>query len=213
MRLRTSRWANLVVINLRFLIGFAFVPAALKKVLGQPFTDPTNHGLFHDFLHGFHATGGFYLFVGVMQLVAALLLCTQRYATLGALVALPIITAIAVFCWSTIGIKVTSIVATLMWLGTVGLLLWDRDKWRLVFARDDRATSATVTPITAPIALPLWEKCGAAIITLYLLSAFAYGGVYRPRGFEWSEPAFYVMPAVMLLPIITFAIDQRRAKR
>ena len=57
-RMRAARWCNLCVVNLRFLIGFAFVPAALKKVLGQPFTDPTNHGPFHDFLHGFYATGG-----------------------------------------------------------------------------------------------------------------------------------------------------------
>jgi hypothetical protein len=210
--LRSARWANVFVVNLRFLIGFAFVPAALKKVLGQPFTDATNTGPFHDFLHGFHATGGFYTFVGVMQLITAVLLCTQRFATVGALFALPILTAIGVFCWST-GVVFTSIIVTLMWAGTVGLLVWDHQKLRLVFARDDREASARALPITSRIDMRLWEKCGAAIITLYLGSALVRGGVYRPRGMEWSEPAFYVMPAVMLLPIITFVIDQRRARR
>lgn len=201
----------MAVVNLRFLIGFAFVPAALKKVMGQPFTDPTNHGPFHDFLHGFHATGGFYTFVGVMQMTAAVLLCTQRYATLGALIALPIISAISVFCWST-GVVFTSVIATLMWLGTVGLLVWDWQKLRLLFARDDRETTSIVAPVSGRIDMRLWEKCGAAIITLYLGSALVRGGVYRPRGMEWSEPAFYVMPAVMLLPIITWIYDQRRAR-
>ena len=209
--MRATRWCTVAVINLRFLIGFAFVPAALKKVLGQPFTDPTNRGPFHEFLHGFYATGAFYTFVGVMQMIAAVLLCTQRFATLGALIALPILSAIMVFCWST-GVVFTSFVVTLMTLGTVGLLAWDWHKLRLVLARDDRHSETTVAPITERIDMRLWEACGAAIITLYLGSALVRGGVYRPRGMEWSEPAFYVMPAVLLIPIVTFLVDQRKVR-
>lgn len=211
-RMRATRWCTVAVVNLRFLIGFAFVPAALKKVLGQPFTDPTNRGPFHEFLHGFYATGGFYTFVGVMQMIAAVLLCTQRFATLGALIALPILSAIMVFCWST-GVVFTSFVVTLMTLGTVGLLAWDWHKLRLVLARDDHPSETRVAPITKRIDMRLWEACGAAIITLYLGSALVRGGVYRPRGMEWSEPAFYVMPAVLLIPIVTFLVDQRRLRR
>lgn len=211
---RRVRWINVFVVILRILIGFAFVPAALKKVLDQPFTDPANSGPFHDFLHAFHATGWFYTFVGVMQLVAAALLCTQRFATVGAFVALPILTAITVFCWST-GVVPTASIATLMWLGTVGLVVWDLDKWRGVLARDGEP------PIIEPaspepaelIDLRLWAKCGGAILGLYLGSALLRGGVYRPRGIELGEPAFYVMPAVMLLPIVTLVIEQRRRSR
>ena len=159
-RARRVRWINVAVVNLRFLIGFAFVPAALKKVLDQPFTDPANHGRFHDFLHAFHATGGFYTFVGVMQLVAAVLLCTQRFATLGAFVALPILSAITVFCWST-GVYPTATVATLMWLGTVGLVIWDIDKWRGVVTREGTATAVSAEPL--PIDLKLWARCGWAV--------------------------------------------------
>ncbi|MGE0549912.1 MAG: hypothetical protein AB7O24_01285 [Kofleriaceae bacterium] len=210
-RARQLRWLNVAVVNLRFLIGFAFVPAALKKVLDQPFTDPANRGRFHDFLHAFHATGWFYAFVGIMQLTAAILLCTQRFATLGAVIALPILTAITAFCWST-QVYPTASIATLMWLGTIGLLVWDLEKWRTVLARDDRRSDVAITPIEAPIDLTLWARCGAAIIALYLGTALARGGVYRPRGIELGEPAFYVLPAVMMLPIITFVIDQRRAR-
>jgi uncharacterized membrane protein YphA (DoxX/SURF4 family) len=193
---RRRRWVNLVVINVRFLIGFAFLPAALKKITGEPFTDPANHGRFHDFLHAFHATGAFYQFVGVMQLIAAALLFTQRFATLGALVALPILTAITALCWST-GVYPTAAIATLLWLGTVGLVLWDLPKLRGLFVADD---------------LPVrrWTICGIAMLALYLGSTLLRGGVYRPRGMEWSEPAFYVMPIVMLLPIVTLVLDRRR---
>lgn len=208
-RARQIRWVNVAVVNLRFLIAFAFVPAALKKLLDQPFTDPANHGRFHDFLHTFHATGWFYSFVGVLQLVAAALLFTQRFATLGALIALPILTAITAFCWST-QVYPTASIATLMWLGTLGLVLWDFDKWRGIFARDDRALEVPLAPIAARIDHALWARCGLAILVVYLGSALLHGGVYRPRGIELGNPAFYVLPVVMLLPIITFIIDQRR---
>ena len=80
-RLRQKRWLHISVIVLRIVIGFAFLPAGLKKVLGEPFTDPTNTGPFHEFLHAFHGTGFFYSFVGAVQLLAAILMMTQRYAT------------------------------------------------------------------------------------------------------------------------------------
>jgi uncharacterized membrane protein YphA (DoxX/SURF4 family) len=214
VRARRTRWVNVFVVNLRFLIGFAFVPAALKKLLDQPFTDPANHGRFHDFLHAFHATGWFYQFVGVMQLVAATLLFTQRFALLGALVALPILTTITVFCWST-QVYPTATIATLMWLGTLGLVSWDFHKWRGVFARDEGAHEPRTLsgPPATPIDLRLWARCGLAMLVIYFGTALLRGGVYRPRGMELGEPAFYVLPVVMLLPIVTFVIDQRRVRR
>ncbi len=229
VRARQTRWLSVVVVNLRFLIGFAFIPAALKKLLDQPFTDPTNQGPFHDFLHAFHATGWFYQFVGAMQLVAAVLLFTQRFATVGAVLALPILSTITVFCWST-RVYPTATIATLMWLGTVGLVVWDFHKWRGIFARDDRAhdlPSHDPRPHDArphdakphderreaPLDLALWSRCGLAMLVIYLGTAVLQGGVYRPRGIELGEPGFYVMPAVMLLPIITLVIDQRRVNR
>lgn len=211
-RARTKRWVNVFVVGVRFLIGFAFLPAALKKLLDQPFTDPANTGRFHDFLDGFYATGWFYNFVGVMQLTASLLLFTQRYATVGALLALPILTTITAFCWST-GVYPTASIVTLMLLGTVGLVLWDIAKWRGIFVRDDRAAELRVTPITAPINLGLWARCGLAMFVLYLGSAIALGGVYRPRGIELDEPGFYVMPAMLLLPLVTFVLDRRKSVR
>lgn len=211
-RARSTRWVYLCVVNLRFLIAFAFVPAALKKILDQPFTDPANHGPFHDFLHALHGTGWFYQVVGTLQLVAATLLFTQRFATVGALIALPILTAITVFCWST-HVVPTAIVATLMWLGTVGLLVWDFHKWRGLVANDRQVHEIRIAPPTAVIDLQLWARCGLAILVLYFGTSLLRGGVYRPRTIDLGEPAFYVLPAVMLLPIITLVIDQRRARK
>lgn len=207
-RARQARWLNLAVVNLRILIGFAFVPSGLKKVLDQPFTDPDNTGVFHEFLHAFYATGPFYQFVGVTQLAIAVLLMTQTYATLGALMALPVITTITVFCWST-GVIPTAIVATLMWLGTTALVVWDYDRWRSVIHPDAPAAA----PGELPIDLRLWRWCGAGILALYGAICLVSGGIYRPRGMDLHNPAFYMFPLIALFPIVTIAIEQRRRAR
>ena len=144
-KIRQRRWAHLFVVNLRLAVGFAFVPAGLKKVLGEPFTDPHNVGIFHEFVHAFVATGPFYRFVGVMQLLGAVLLMTQRYATLGAAVLLPITTAITVLCWSTAGVP-TIVTVTLMLIGLVGLMLWDVRKWWTIFLPDGHPVTVRFLP-------------------------------------------------------------------
>lgn len=206
-RARRRRGLHLAVFNLRMLIGFAFLPAGLKKVLDQPFTDPANHGRFHDFLHAFHATGGFYQFVGALQLTAAVLLLTQRLALLGALLMLPVLTAITGFCWST-AVYPTATVATLMWLGIVGLVMWDLPRWRgIVTTRPAAAAPAMTTPDVVP-----WTRAGLLILALYLGATAFTGNVYRPRGVELDRPAFYLLMSIPLVPIVTLIRTRRRIK-
>ncbi|MEM7354801.1 MAG: hypothetical protein AAF657_28590 [Acidobacteriota bacterium] len=219
-RLRTHRWCHLFVANLRILLGFAFVPAGLKKLLYQPFTDPQNTGTFHEFLHTFYATGVFYQFVGGVQLLVAVLLMTQTFATLGALMALPVITCITVFCWST-GVVPTATVATLMLGGTVALIVWDIDRWLAILRPEYRPPHSDAPQNDAPnsdtasgpIDLSLWRACGAGILVFYGLTCLVYGGVYRPKGVDLSNPAFYVMPLIALFPIVTLIVEQRRRAR
>ncbi|MEM6455121.1 MAG: hypothetical protein AAF772_08515 [Acidobacteriota bacterium] len=208
--LRRRRWAHLFVANLRILLGFGFVPAGLKKILGEPFTDPENVGAFHDFLDAFHATGAFYPFVGVVQLIAATLLMTQTYALAGALMTLPVMTTILVFCWST-GVVPTASVVTLMWLGTLGLIAWDVDRW-LTIVRADHVPSPDDRATAALIDLSLWRACGAGILVFYGISCLVHGGVYRPRGVEFDQPAYYVLIAIVLFPVVTVVLERRRRR-
>ncbi len=210
-RLHAFRWSHLIVANLRLALGFAFVPAGLKKVLYQPFTDPQNTGAFHDFLHAFYATGVFYQFVGAVQLLIAALLMTQTFATLGALMALPVTICITVFCWST-GVIPTATVATMMLFGTLALVAWDVDRW-LGVVRPELVPTPSDTGATPPIDLPLWRACGAGILVFYGLTCIAYGGVYRPRGMDLSDPAFYVLPLLVLFPVVTLLVEQRQRRQ
>lgn len=198
-RLRERRGLHLLAANLRILLAFAFVPAGLKKVFGEPFTELANSGAFHDFLDAFHATGGFYRFVGVVQLVGAALLITQRASYIGALVLLPVISAILVFCWST-AVYPTASVVTLMFLGTVGLVVWDHPRWRAV-------------PSTPRVDPKVWAWAGVIVVAMYLLVCVLAGEIYRPRRVAADHPAFYVFPLMVLVPIGAFIIDRRRRRR
>jgi uncharacterized membrane protein YphA (DoxX/SURF4 family) len=212
MKVREKRWLNIFTVILRILIGFAFLPAGLKKVSGQPFTDPANTGIFHEFVQIFHQTGFFYTFVGVLQLLAATLLMTQHFASLGAVLIFPILTAILVFCWSTMVIP-TATVASLMFLGVVFLLLWDMHKWIGVFRPDGHTLSVDMTTPAPKTNMSLWSRCGWAIIILYFGAAALTGEVYRPKGPDWTNPNFIVLQVITLLPVLTFIIDHRQYRR
>lgn len=210
-RARQRRGLHLFAANLRIFIGFAMLPAGLKKVLGEPFTDPGNVGPFHDFLHAFHDTGFFYPFVGLTQVLIALLLMTQRFALVGAMLLLPVLTTILVFCWST-AVYPTASVVTLMWLGNVGLFLWDIERWRGVIGKGGGEVSRGGITEDERLVVSHWSRAGFLVFALYGLSALVYGGIYRPRGFEAHEPAFWVLVALLAVPVIT-AVVERRAFR
>lgn len=200
--------------NLRILLGFAFVPAGAKKILGQPFTDPANTGPFHEFLHAFHATGAFYHFVGWVQLSIAVLLMTQTFATAGALMALPVFVAIVAFCWST-HVYFTAVMATLMLLGTTALAIWDFDKWRAVLPFGEASAGAPSLELDGPPPIDdrLWRRCGAAILGFYGVLCWFSGGIYRPRGVELDNPAFYAFPLIALFPVVTLIVERARRRR
>lgn len=208
-RCRARRSLHLVVANLRILIGFGFLPAGMRKVLGERFTDAGNVGPFHDFLHAFWATGPLYRFVGLVQLTGALLLMTQRFAAVGAALLLPVLSVITVFVWSTAGVP-TIATATLMLGGVVSLLAWDIHKWRALLVSDRQATAFPLAPAPDLIDPRLWQRAGLAVALLYFASCLLHGGVYRPRGPDWSEPAFYVLPAVALIPVLALFLDRSR---
>ena len=57
------------------------------------------------------------------------------------------------------------------------------------------------------------QDCGAGILVFYGLACIVYGGVYRPRGMDLGNPAFYVLPLVALFPIVTLLAEKRRRGR
>lgn len=212
LRVRRRRWPQLFVVITRILLAFAFVPAGLKKVLYQPFTDPQHTGVFHEFLHAFYATGAFYQFVGAVQLFGALLLLSQRFAAAGAFIFTPILTVIMVFCWST-HVYPTAVVVTLMFLAALGLLLWDIAKLPGLLSSYKGESGVRIAHLPSLVDLKLWAGSGLFVVALYLVTCVAQGEVYRPKGAELDTPAFYVFPLMLLSIAVTFIIDEVRYRR
>ncbi len=182
-------------------------------MMAQPFTDPDKVGAFHEFLHAFLATGPFYRFVGLVQLFAACLLMTQRFAFLGALIMMPVLIAIAALCWGTgVGIP-TLVTVTLMGLGTLALLVWDLDKWRSLLVPEGGSLNVRVLPPANVVDVHLWSLCGWAVLATYAAATAANGGVYRPRSVELGNPAFYLLPLITLYPLATWLIDRSRFRK
>jgi uncharacterized membrane protein YphA (DoxX/SURF4 family) len=206
-----------VVLVLRIVLGFAFVPSGLKKIMGEPFTAPGNTGIFHEFLHAFHGTGLFYHFVGITQLLAAFLLMTQFFGALGAMIFLPICAGILVLCWGG-GAIPTAIVVTAMVLGVFFLLFWDFPLWAGVVRlesgkRQGAGDSDLVRLCREPprgIELWIWSICGGAIFALYVASCWWAGEIYRPRGVDLQAPGFYILPFLVSLMGIAYLVERRR---
>ena len=59
----------------------------------------------------------------------------------------------------------------------------------------------------------MWQYCGWTILGVYLLGFVLHGGVYRPRGVEWGNPAFYLLPTIALIPVVTWFVERRRGRR
>ncbi|HEX8268281.1 MAG TPA: DoxX family protein [Flavobacterium sp.] len=129
--LRQKCWAVVLVIYLRYLIGGAFVYASIVKIRGERFTtDNASSAPIDSAWHLFetlYQSGLYWNFLGWSQLIAGLLLLTQRYARLGALLFFPISVNIF-FITLSYYFAGTPIISGLIVSANVFLLLWDYEK-------------------------------------------------------------------------------------
>ena len=123
-RLKRLRIVQLFTIYLRYLIGSAFVYASVPKILGERFTRIPVENPVGFYFEAMYQTGFYWNFLGWGQMIAAVLLMTQRFAALGAAMFYPIILNVWLVTWS-IGFKGTPAVTFLMFLGNTYLLVWE----------------------------------------------------------------------------------------
>jgi hypothetical protein len=197
-KVRNNSFFNWFTINLRFIIGFGFLPSGLKKIVGQPFANPGQEGAFMEYLDALFATGFYYEMIGWAQVIAAVLLISQRFATIGAILFLPIIFNIMVLTLSTIG-SFTPVIATLMFFGISYLVLWDYYKWINIFSSDNN-----LIPIPSknnfPKATPFWVKTGILTLIIPTLIALSYKLFFK------NEDNYEDIGIVILLPFICIPI-------
>ena len=133
-RLVRSRALQRFTAFTRVLLAAGFVAPGLTKVMGHRFTQLPADDPVGSFFDAFFQATEFYVFVGLAQVTAALLLLWPRTATLGAVLYFPVILTITVVTWA-IGFGGTRWITVLMSLACLWLLVWDYDRLRAILPR------------------------------------------------------------------------------
>ena len=80
-----NKWFRYFTIFCRIVLALGFIPSGIVKIMGELFTAlSVNHPLGH-YLEALHLTGYYYTYIGVIQVVAALLLLIPNQSLKGIL--------------------------------------------------------------------------------------------------------------------------------
>ncbi|HEY8562768.1 MAG TPA: hypothetical protein VIL74_20490 [Pyrinomonadaceae bacterium] len=140
-----NRWLWLFSIFNRLALAAGFIPAGLVKIMDERFASglSANHPMGH-YLEALHQTGYYYTFVGVAQILAAILLLIPRTVTLGAFLYFPIILNICILTFAT-RFDGSMFTAPLMTLANLYLLGWNYEKWKYILPFNRPAVSGELT--------------------------------------------------------------------
>ena len=124
---KSDEWFKRFAVFCRIVLAASFIPTGYVKIMGERFAAglSSNNPLGHYF-DALYITGYYYTFIGIVQIITAILLLIPRTSLLGALMYFPIIVNICVLTYAT-RFDGTRLV-TMMVLASLFLLIWDYDR-------------------------------------------------------------------------------------
>lgn len=128
---RLFRW---FIVSLRIILGLAFIYPALPKVLNQSFTTISTDNPIGYFFDCLHRLPLYWEFLGWMQIICGLLLITQRFALIGAILFTGIMSNIFIITVS-LQMRGTPYITFLMLMAGLLMLLWDYEKLKPLFKK------------------------------------------------------------------------------
>lgn len=186
--LRRKQWAIIFVIYTRYLIGGAFVFSSIVKIQGGRFT--TDDGSSYPIDSGWHLfetlyrSGLYWNFLGWSQLLAGMLLMTQRFATLGALLFFPI-TLNILFITLSYYFAGTPIITALLVIANIFLLVWDYHKLLPIFKKHNIPATNMLDPTNHN---NLWTYTGMLLFLITVVYVMIFG----------SHPNVWILICVVL---------------
>jgi len=126
-KVQQSKLIQWIIIHIRYLIALAFVPSGFTKLIGERFTQLPKSEAVGQFFEVIYQSGMYYNFLGLAQIITAILLMTQRFALIGTLLFLAITSNIWMITIS-LPFKGTWIITSLMMLAGFILLYWDKNR-------------------------------------------------------------------------------------
>jgi hypothetical protein len=126
-----NKWYGYFAVLCRFTLAVAWLISGIVKIKGERFAAglSSNHPL-GQYFDALLNTGYYYTFIGVGQVIVALLLLIPRTSLLGAISSFPIILNICVLTYS-VRFEGTR-VATFMLLANLFLLCWDYNRLKSI---------------------------------------------------------------------------------
>ena len=127
-----NKWLHYFVIFLRIALAWGFITSGMVKIVGERFASglSVNHPM-GQYLEALHHTGFYYTFIGVVQVVAAILLLIPRTVILGALLYFPVMLNICILSYA-VRFEGSILTAPLMVLGSLFLVCWNYDKIKYI---------------------------------------------------------------------------------
>ena len=196
--LRTNRFNQWMIIHLRYLVGFAFFPSGLVKLMGERFTRISTDNPIGYFFEALYQSGFYWNFLGLAQVIAGILLMTQRYATLGSLMFLAILSNIWIITIS-LSFKGTWMITSLMMIAVLVLVIWDQHKLRPIL-NYNKAGKVKEYPDPGKIWIIAGVVYAFSFIVLFMLDT-VNGNTYE----KW----FFKMFVIIIL--LTFALSNYKA--
>lgn len=172
---KTDIWVKRFAVFCRVALAASFIPAGYVKIIGERFAAglPSNNPLGHYF-DALQLTGYYYPFIGVVQLITAILLLIPRTALLGALLYFPIIVNICVLTYATRfdGTRIT----TVMVLASLFLLIWDYDRLKhiLPFKQPPTEPHVLAKPLGKRLRVIFFGGCLALLAFIIAGTFFLY---------------------------------------
>ncbi|SIS49079.1 hypothetical protein [Belliella pelovolcani] len=179
LRVQANRWHKYFYIFCRVTLALGFFIAGMVKIMGERFASGLSevHPM-GAYLEALHHTGYYYTFIGIAQVVAALLLLWNRTVLIGALIYLSIIVNIWILSLA-VRFEGSLVSSTLMVLANCYLICWnfDRVKYLLI------STKANKPKLCTPEAkkFPIYFFSGVIITIALVIVVFLWSFEIMPR--------------------------------
>ncbi len=133
------------------------------------------------YLEALHHTGFYYTFIGVAQVLAAILLIFPRTVTLGALLYLPIIVNIWLLSYA-VRFEGSFVTSPLMVLANLYILAWNYDKLKYLFPFRKYSTIGIIErPKKYENKFPFLFFAGVVLTSTLFVFIFQFGYEIMPR--------------------------------
>ncbi len=170
---KADAWFKWFSVFCRIALALSFIPSGFVKIMGDRFAAglPSNNPLGHYF-DALQQTGYYYTFIGIVQVMTAILLLIPRTALLGALIYFPVITNICVLTYAT-RFEGTRIV-TMMVLASLFLLIWDYDRLKHILPFHRHKQQLPVLAKRLGMRLRIFFFAGSFVVLAFIIVGTTY---------------------------------------